>query len=998
MKRYIPITEVMDRYSVYRKPVDIYPLYQTYKNIYNFQNIVESVDKWVSYSKSEKKNFDKLLELFNIVDKNDCKENREVIGRNIRRIALTLESPAAYRPSLLTTIKETTDESKKNILINIYNALSEAVQCDRMIKNHSIISKTFNIDKCVREAVYEDSIPEVIYELCSFIDTYQMGIDSKYSLALEEVLLSFKKNHISIDEDTVIRNVTDYFLSNYVHENDSPRELLTILSETLEKNRFFESNSYVHEMISECGTIIEATPHEQIMNYIEPDRAPIEEGIIDSVKEKFSSSLYAISDNKNISELKFIKNKEKSLGKFLDNFTASKIPWLGYSQLDDTGTGVSGKTVSIHKDIYDIIKSKNLYLFESVTSNADKDNGDYKIKNNDEVKIVNTTLDKIISENNLRLNIIDDSKNKKVYNDIYKICNNVLDKSGPILHKRFKMVKLSDNFYLSKHMVIGYYTKFCQEIYDEFISKVTPYIKKYNASLNIIGNDSSLYAGSNKEGIVEIKIKSSANESVTYNESLIQESFKDTAKSAIDKFKLLPVKSEALFKELIRKLTVFHTDKDVLEGTVNVFSLLFYFVIVVGAFSVGIIPGIIGGLAAATIGFKVERSYFPKVLKVWYKQRDSLSRKIDKCTNPEKKKKLEVMLKELDKNIAKLEEYADNLKGSDEPISSESRPKNYSGKDADDDMFGFNFGFDEEERNALTDIAVMCEGINAIKWDRSKMESILFSESTVAQLDNRDLDYLTEFISKYPDALDKDRWKQCLLNESTRVSKDSGYAKYVRMDVCNECVKTIKSSTDTPYTEDIFLYLNNLYEYTSNITQSMYSINEMGIGSTIAMAGHKLMDIASKLSDKEQIISRNIDAACRMLSRSVERANNMEDREAIIRGEILPPVSKIIKLAAVTGVAYFIHPALAAITLLGKIVMSRKGRQKEKQLVIDELEVELKMIDKYISDADEKKNYKKEKELMLIKKKLQTQYDRLAYKTKYESPDGDKYKFSKDND
>jgi hypothetical protein len=35
---------------------------------------------------------------------------------------------------------------------------------------------------------------------------------------------------------------------------------------------------------------------------------------------------------------------------------------------------------------------------------------------------------------------------------------------------------------------------------------------------------------------------------------------------------------------------------------------------------------------------------------------------------------------------------------------------------------------------------------------------------------------------------------------------------------------------------------------------------------------------------------------------------------------------------------------------------------------------------------------------MLIKKKLQTQYDRLAYKTKYESPDGDKYKFSKDND
>jgi hypothetical protein len=159
-------------------------------------------------------------------------------------------------------------------------------------------------------------------------------------------------------------------------------------------------------------------------------------------------------------------------------------------------------------------------------------------------------------------------------------------------------------------------------------------------------------------------------------------------------------------------------------------------------------------------------------------------------------------------------------------------------------------------------------------------------------------------------------------------------------------------------------------------------MNELSITSNLKLAADKLMSVASSLSDKEQIISRNIDGACRFLQRSIEKSMSMENREAVIRGDILPSVSKIIKWVCIIGGAAFIHVGLAALVILFKFSMDKKIRTKERQMVVDELDVELKMVDKYIADASAAKNYKKEKELLLIKKKLQHQSDRLKWNIK----------------
>ena len=72
-----------------------------------------------------------------------------------------------------------------------------------------------------------------------------------------------------------------------------------------------------------------------------------------------------------------------------------------------------------------------------------------------------------------------------------------------------------------------------------------------------------------------------------------------------------------------------------------------------------------------------------------------------------------------------------------------------------------------------------------------------------------------------------------------------------------------------------------------------------------------------------------------------------------------------------------------------KFVMSARIRKKEKQLVLNELDVELQMADKYIQEAEEKKDMKKLRERLLLKKKLQSQYARLRYNIKIEWQDND---------
>lgn len=742
MGRTIPIAQVLSRMRIPRiiKSNIYFPLLKSYNEKYNFSNLKDSLDKWDSYSSSTEDCVDKMLELYSIInDKGSVKEIDEATSIIIHNII---------------PIKEYTDIKRQ--LSNIKNsdpileAIDDIENCDRVIKNHNMISKRFNIDSYIQNHINEDA-NECIYNLCSFIDTYNIGVNSKFKIALEEVNFALAKNGVDIDKQDIAHSIIDYFLMNEANEEDEGcKELLNIMETTLKNNKFYNDTEYIN----------------------------------------------------------FIRE----------------------SQIDDE--------------------------------------------------------DKSITET--------------------------------------------------------------------FMNAKSDQIKKI-----------------------------------------------------VTKFKSIPKKSIPLLRSVIEKLMIAQGPNDLVNGTKSALALATYVFLVTGAFAIGFWPGIATAITASILSYNMQFKQLERVLKVWYNKRDSIAHKMEKETDPEKKKNMEEYLKTMDKNIEKLEDERDSLKGSDEKYSYENRPKNYTGSSSWD--IDFDFGdFGESANTAAIDAAAVMDGIMNIKWDQNAVNETLLKPNIFLSAKLEDIDYLTEFASRFPVMINTDKMISIMQECVKDLRKNPTLTNYTRIANLQLNIQNLKEAINklsdddsvqiySESTEDsdkeaiskVFDDLNDLYKYTASINEYTQAINELGLTSHFKMAIDKFSRGISALSSKEQIISRTVDGICRMVSRSIEKASTLENREAVIRGDILPSMSKCIKLVLATGIAYLINPVLALIALVGKFANDSRIRAKERQLVINELDVELIMVDKYIHKAEEENDFAKMKQYLLLKKKLQSQYARLKYKMKVEWNDHD---------
>ena len=76
------------------------------------------------------------------------------------------------------------------------------------------------------------------------------------------------------------------------------------------------------------------------------------------------------------------------------------------------------------------------------------------------------------------------------------------------------------------------------------------------------------------------------------------------------------------------------------------------------------------------------------------------------------------------------------------------------------------------------------------------------------------------------------------------------------------------------------------------------------------------------------------------------------------------------------------QPVLAVIATLGYLGASHFFKNKERQLLIDEIEIELKMCQKYIDLAEANGDMKALKQCLTIQRNLQRQLQRIKYRMK----------------
>lgn len=133
------------------------------------------------------------------------------------------------------------------------------------------------------------------------------------------------------------------------------------------------------------------------------------------------------------------------------------------------------------------------------------------------------------------------------------------------------------------------------------------------------------------------------------------------------------------------------------------------------------------------------------------------------------------------------------------------------------------------------------------------------------------------------------------------------------------------------------------------------------------------------LDSKTQTHVRNMDYMVEKLIKDLKGALVSDRRESIIKGSVIPSFHKCILIAVgLAGLAWFNAP-LAVITAIGGFATSKKLTERERALMLDDIEIELELLDKEIGMADSRNQIKKMRQLMKMKTQLQREYQRIKY-------------------
>lgn len=443
-------------------------------------------------------------------------------------------------------------------------------------------------------------------------------------------------------------------------------------------------------------------------------------------------------------------------------------------------------------------------------------------------------------------------------------------------------------------------------------------------------------------------------------------------KASIKNFKASEKKTPDGLKKVISN-RYNKTPEQITEETPKFFDILRYFA-VVGAFAIAPIAGVVTFMTDQFLKRDFRRPEAAKMVKAYEKEIDKVDRKIDKTQNEEKRKKLKEYKDTLYSNLAKLKDYEDELYTDEENQQREDEKYNEIADNFDlDDAMAF-----------LEMSAVVCElSMN------NELENII--QKNIDNFVNGDLiDDITKFAIQSEGFINAGKLKAIyeVALMDTKHQKPST-ARYVTMDTLKMNIDQLDKymMSEEVYDEDIN-EMNKVVSYymfaealqaLDKESSSPYFL-ETSFMNTLNIAKTKIQAAWKTLTDKQKKITSTIDSSLKSFKKSVDDFFNKGAREQVLSGSILPSASKILKTAITSGIGFLIHPALGVIALLGTIGVSKLAEDKQRKLILDELDTELQMVDKYIDEADRRGKLKDMKNLLNTKKRLQREKARIKYK------------------
>lgn len=460
-----------------------------------------------------------------------------------------------------------------------------------------------------------------------------------------------------------------------------------------------------------------------------------------------------------------------------------------------------------------------------------------------------------------------------------------------------------------------------------------------------------------------------------YNEAFEKSS--NTVKDIINSFKLAKMKRQSDPRTCVSKMFT-KSPNQIIEGTPNLLSWIRLYYII-GATAIHPVLGAITLLTDQFIALHLKRRDVSKMITVFKNERKAVAEKMNKVDEKDK-----ANLKEYDRylkdGIEKLKEYEESLL-TDNEIYSRDTGEEY---DKDEEL---SFIKDDDDDDDFS--------LESTSFEKLIEKSDFFSKKYftdnikeyISEMSEDTIDTITNVACKYPNIISTNRLYTILkeeLDETRNTYSDT--KNWVRISCLTSNADKVRpenaivTSDDACDVFEVITGLDDLFiEY--SINKTMGFTNE-SVSTNIKMLSNKLQKMMQKASDMDKEASRKIDSSVNMFISGMQRAARNNNREAIIRGSILPSASKVVKAAILdTGVA-LVNPALAIILAVGQFAVSKKMKVKERQLVLDEIDIELEMCKRYLRQAEDQNDLEAQKKILRIQRNLERQKQRIQYNMK----------------
>lgn len=166
------------------------------------------------------------------------------------------------------------------------------------------------------------------------------------------------------------------------------------------------------------------------------------------------------------------------------------------------------------------------------------------------------------------------------------------------------------------------------------------------------------------------------------------------------------------------------------------------------------------------------------------------------------------------------------------------------------------------------------------------------------------------------------------------------------------------------------------------LDESTEVLLELSFTNKLKLAGQNFKKAMLKMSDAEKKISSQMDHAYDRFTYTIEKNMSNKNREAVIKGSVIPSFSSLIKLALTAGTVSFVSPVLAAITVMGGLAASKRATANERKYILDEIDIQLKVVKKKLDLAESNNDMKAYEQLLRIQRQLESEKHRIIYKKK----------------